>query len=155
MLTILSLVMTMVVGTIVPNVARASKGNQGSSHNNDKVSPDLRDKVRNNRNDETVKVILQLDGNMSGNLNALLRSNGVKVKKQFAAFNSFAVELPASVVESLSHFSEVSFVSVDSEVLSLGGHVAHTSGADNVRSIGTDGALDGNGVGIAIVDSGI
>ena len=32
---------------------------------------------------QMVKVILQLDGKMSGQLNALLRSNGVKVKKQF------------------------------------------------------------------------
>ena len=47
------------------------------------------------------------------------------------------------------------FISLDSEVMTLGGHVAHTSGADNVRSMSTDGALDGNGIGIAIVDSGI
>jgi len=102
-----------------------------------------------------VKVILQLDGHMSGQLNALLRSNGVKVKKKFANFNAFAVELPLNVVDSLSHFSEVSFISVDSEVQSLGGHVAHTSGADNVRLMSSSGALMGNGVGIAIVDSGI
>src|SRR6185369_2297190 len=35
------------------------------------------------------------------------------------------------------------------------GHIAHTTGTDNVRSLSNDGALDGSGVGIAILDSGI
>jgi hypothetical protein len=52
-------------------------------------------------------------------------------------------------------FPEVGFVSVDSEVRSLGGHVSITTGTDNVRPLASDGALDGNGIGIAIVDSGI
>jgi hypothetical protein len=72
----------------------------------------------------------------------IAQSNGVKVKKSFANFNAFAVELPLNVVDSLSHFSEVSFISVDSEVQSLGGHIAHTSGADNVRPMSNDGALN-------------
>ena len=84
-----------------------------------------------------------------------MASNGVKIRKHFDNLNSFALELPARVVDVLSTFPEVAFISVDSEVLTLGGHVAHTSGADNVRSMSTDGALDGNGIGIAIVDSGI
>ena len=33
--------------------------------------------------------------------------------------------------------------------------MAHTTGADNVRTMSADGALDGNGIGIAILDSGI
>src|SRR6185369_7891319 len=40
-------------------------------------------------------------------------------------------------------------------VKTLGGHIAHTTGTDNVRSMSADGELDGNGIGIAIVDSGI
>ena len=85
---------------------------------------------------------------MSNELNALLRSNGVKVKKRFAELNSLAIDLPASVVDSLTQFEEVEFVSVDSEVRSFGGHAAHTSGADNVRSMATSGSLDGSGIGM-------
>src|SRR6185369_5389619 len=91
----------------------------------------------------------------SGQLNALLASNGIKIRKHFDKLNSFALEVPSSIVETLSSFSEVSFISVDSEVRSFGGHVAHTTGTDNVRAMSNDGALDGNGVGIAILDSGI
>ena len=82
-------------------------------------------------------------------------ANGVKIRKHFNNLNSFALELPTRVVDALSTFPEVAFISLDSEVRTLGGHVAHTSGADNVRSMSADGALDGNGIGIAIVDSGI
>ena len=117
-----------------------------------KLAQDLREKARGN---ETLKVILQLNGSMSGELNALLNSNGVRIKKRFAALNTLALELPSSVVESLNQFEEIEFVSVDSEIRSFGGHVAHTSGADNVRTMATTGALDGSGIGIAIIDSGI
>src|SRR5258705_1116267 len=156
-LTSLSLGLTMVNSTVMTNIASAAPKNGShdqNARNGNRVSPDLRDQAT-NRGQSLVKVILQLNDKMSVQLNALLRSNGVKVKKQFVNFNSFAVDLPANLVDVLSNFPEVSFISIDSEVRSLGGHIAHTSGADNVRSMSSDGALDGNGVGIAIVDSGI
>jgi subtilisin family serine protease len=145
----------MLGGSILPTVASAaSKDKSLENFGHSKVASDLKEKAQHGGT-ETVKVILQLDGKMSGPLNALLHSNGVKIKKQFANFNSFSVELPANVVSSLANFPEVGFVSVDSEVRSLGGHVSITTGTDNVRSLAADGALDGNGIGIAIVDSGI
>src|ERR1700741_3725034 len=39
--------------------------------------------------------------------------------------------------------------------MTIGGNVARTTGNDNVRTMATDGELDGSGIGIAIVDSGI
>src|SRR5258705_4646016 len=156
-LTSLSLGLTMVNSTVMTNIASAAPKNGSHDHNarkSNKVGPDLRDQMAHG-GQSLVKVILQLNDKMSGQLNALLRGNGVKVKKQFVNFNSFSVDLPANLVDVLSNFPEVSFISIDSEVRSLGGHIAHTSGADNVRSMSSDGALDGNGVGIAIVDSGI
>ncbi len=120
------------------------------------MASDLRQQMRASKSgQDTLEVILQLDYKVSAPLYAFLTGNGVKIKKQFAHFNSFAIELPANVIDSLSLFPEVKFVSIDSEVRSLGGHIAHTTGADNARSMGADGCLDGNGIGIAIVDSGI
>src|SRR4029453_10927418 len=120
-----------------------------------KVAPDLGELAHGALQDATLKVIIQLNDEMSGQLDWLLRSNGVKIKKRFAALNTLAVELPASVVDSLEQFDEIEFVSVDSETRSFGGHVSHTTGADNVRSMTTTGAIDGTGIGIAIIDSGI
>jgi len=120
-----------------------------------KVASDLGDLLSSKSSDATVKVILQLNSKPSGQLNALLAANGVKIRRHFDNLNSFALELPGRVVNSLSSFPEVSFVSLDSEVKTLGGHIARTTGTDNVRTMSTDGALDGSGVGIAILDSGI
>ena len=137
-------------GTLTGNNAGNSKG---ATHDN--ISSDLRDQLNNESGNKLVSVILQLDAKPTGQLNALLNSNGVHIRKQFTSLDSFALELPLNVVNALSQFPEVSFVSVDGEVKTLGGHVAHTTGADNVRSMSSDGALDGSGIGIAILDSGI
>ena len=132
---------------------KGAQNDKGAKHN--KIASDLLDQLGNESPSKLVKVILQLDGKPTGQLNALLSSNGVKIKKQFANLDSFALELPLNVVNALSQFPEVGLVSVDSEVMTLGGHVAHTTGADNVRAMSADGALDGSGIGIAILDSGI
>ncbi len=157
----LTLGISLLGGLIFTNPAAAKNDSDRSRSlkNVDKVASNLRENMRKGRSAEgLVNVILQLDGEMSVPLNALLKSNGIKIKKQFTQFNSVAVELPANVVDALAMFPEVSFLSDDSEVRSFGGHAAHTTGADNVRSLGsasTSGTLDGGGIGIAIIDSGI
>ena len=152
LLAILALAVTLST-TLFPTVVNAGP-NSPEGKGYDKVASDLREFVRKDAGPK-VTVILQLNGSMSGQLNALLRSNGVKVNKHFVNLDAFAVEIPPSVVESLASFPEVSFVSLDSEIRTMGGHVAHTTGADNVRSMSVDGGLDGSGIGIAIIDSGI
>src|SRR3954447_11547530 len=129
------------------------KGSKSATPN--KVASDLHDMLGRKNSSSLVKVILQLSAKPSGQLNALLSANGVKIRRHFDNLNSFALELPANVVDALSNFPEVAFISIDSEVMSMGGHIARTTGTDNVRSLSADGALDGSGVGIAIVDSGI
>ena len=119
-----------------------------------KVASDLADSLKKKSSDSLVKVILQLNQKPSGQLNSLLASNGVKIRRHFDNLNSFALELPGNVVNALSNFPEVAFISLDSQVMTLG-HIAHTSGTDNVRTMASDGGLDGSGIGIAIVDSGI
>ncbi len=128
LLTSLTLGPSVFGGSLLAGIANA-KGKANSrdkkSRKHDKVASDLRERLASR---STVKVILQLDGKPSGQLNALLASNGIKIRKHFDKLNSFAIELPTSVVDSLSEFPEVSFVSVDSEIRSFGGHVATTTG---------------------------
>ena len=77
------------------------------------------------------------------------------LKSIFKNFNSLAIDLPVDVVDELSSLDEVRFISTDDEVVSLG-HVTSTTGADDVRTQSTTSTpLDGTGIGIAIVDSGI
>ncbi|HEY6230682.1 MAG TPA: S8 family serine peptidase, partial [Pyrinomonadaceae bacterium] len=143
-------------GALLATVQAKGKGLDSSKNQKpNKVASDLGDLLSKKSSESLVKVILQLNSKPSGQLNSLLAANGVKIRRHFDNLNSFALELPANVVNSLSSFPEVSFVSLDSEVRTLGGHISRTTGTDNVRSLSNDGALDGNGIAIAIVDSGI
>src|SRR6266550_717905 len=100
--------------------------------NSDKVANNLRRHVSAGST-ETVNVILQLNGPVSGRLNALLNSNGIHVKQLFKNFNSSAVELPAGVIAELASYDEVQFISLDNQIVSMG-HVSSTTGADDVRT---------------------
>src|SRR2546426_5723183 len=98
---------------------RASAAPQGGGKKASKVSSDLSGR----KGGETVKVILQLGGKMSGQLNALLSRNDVHVKSSFKNFNAQAIEMPASIVDQVAAFDEVSYISVDRETMATG-HVS-------------------------------
>ncbi|HKP73174.1 MAG TPA: S8 family serine peptidase, partial [Pyrinomonadaceae bacterium] len=123
-----------------------------------KVSPDLLDAVRKpSKQDRLVKVILQLNTNKSGAvIDLLLQSYGARTTRQFLKLNARAVELPARAVEALASHGELGFISPDRESVPAG-HVSLTTGADAVRDMsGTKGTeLDGTGIGIAVLDSGM
>jgi serine protease AprX len=124
-----------------------------------KISPDLRDEeYRAKSSDESISVILQFKGPVSEALTALLSRSGVKVTNQFSKLNTIAVDLPASVINELAYFDEVSYASPDSEIKVLG-HINNTTGADLVRAqsnaSGSSYTLNGTGIGIAVVDSGM
>jgi hypothetical protein len=154
-LTGLSLILSLCGGILVSDNAKAAPkdGPQRPSRHR-KVASDLRERMQQNNGGDNVDVILQLNGEMSSELEAMLRSSGVRIKKHFNSFAAHAVQLPASLVDSLAGFPALDFAA-DSEVKALGGHVAHTTGADDARTYATTGSFDGAGVGIAIVDSGI
>ena len=138
-------------GIMVGNRAKAQ-----STAKPAKVSSDLSAKAHSLTNTDTVKVIVQLCAPMSSSLNSLLNSNGVHVRKTFQNLGAHAVEMPASIVDSVAAFDEVSFVSFDRPTQSTG-HLSATTGADAVRTttgINVSG-VDGTGIGIAVLDSGI
>ncbi|MEP6850574.1 MAG: S8 family serine peptidase, partial [Acidobacteriota bacterium] len=122
----------------------------------DKVAADLRSRIRFTRSgSEEVPVIIQLNGPPQLGLRALLQRSGIRVRGNFDKFNMISLDLPARVVDELASFPEVSVVDNDSKVRVLG-HVTTTTGAEQVRgALGGTSVLDGTGVGIAIIDSGI
>src|SRR5215207_4340544 len=125
--------------------------------NRDKVSSALRERAgRGKDGGETEQVVVRLNGKMSGGLNSLLSRNGAHVKKELKALGMAVVELPLSAVEELASFEEVSFVSADAETEVLG-HVSKATGAAAAaaQTYSTVTKLDGTGVGIAVIDSGV
>src|SRR5262245_52366080 len=95
LLTSLSVGPMLLGGSLLTSVHAKGNGPVQSDKNTpNKVASDLGDLLRHKSSDSMVKVILQLNQKPTGQLNALLATNGVKIKKHFDNLNSFALELP-------------------------------------------------------------
>jgi subtilisin family serine protease len=102
--------------------------------------------------------VVELSGRPSGQLTAFLNRNNVhRGRKIGHCSNALSLTLPFSMVAELASFPEVLHVSAN-EVVTATGHVSATTGADAGRQQASSagyGSIDGSGIGIAILDSGI
>jgi subtilisin family serine protease len=154
-LTLLLLLSLCLGGTAVPAAAAEGKGREGRrAEGGHKVSPRLRER----RADASgrVEVIIQLEGKMSSGLKDMLKRYGANVRKELRAVGAAVVALPPSALDELERFEEISFVTPDEETQVLG-HVSRTTGTDAAAAqpFTSISELNGTGVGIAVVDSGI
>src|SRR5262249_13536591 len=124
----------------------------------EKWSSDLQELARaRNESAKRVDVVIQTADTQNTALLQLLSESGAKIKSVQNQLGSIVIEAPVSVVEQLANNSSTSFLSLDREVRSQG-QLSLTTGADAVRSLISSGdtrTLDGSGIGIAILDSGI
>jgi serine protease AprX len=153
---ILSVLAMMILLPIFPNSFLVNA--QNTAPNVEKVSPDAHDYVKKTGR-TTVEVIIQLKTPPSPLLSAFMRVGGIRVKGFFDSLGAFAVELPVSLLAQVASFPEVESITRDRETFSTG-HVTVTTGAEQIRSLPSlDGrstmTVDGSGVGIAVLDSGI
>jgi serine protease AprX len=130
----------------------------GASHK--KISDDLQGTIGKEPN-KKVKIIVQTDAGPSTALVSSIGSSGGNVRRSYKNLNAVAVEIPAKAVEALASRKDIKFVSLDAAT-QVAGHLEATTGTDQARNYwnssnggGTFGPLDGAGVGIAILDSGI
>ena len=130
--------------------AESSTGNQ----NRRKISKDILKKLADGRGSESVRVIVQPTANWD--LDPELETAGGTNIRRFSNFPVRVVTLSANAAAALASRNDVSYVSLNRDVRPMG-HVSATTGADQVRtSTGTNvSGLDGTGVGIAVIDSGI
>jgi subtilisin family serine protease len=139
-------------------VSRAQRG----AHHAEKISPELRALLRASGGGSRVNVIVQQSDATGPNLDALLNRFGGRITRKFGKLKAQAVSLPPQAIEALAARGDVRYVSPDREV-GAAGHVEATTGTGEVRvqslisllGITTTTTLDGEGVGIAVVDSGI
>ena len=125
----------------------------------DKIAPDVRALIQKAKSStEPVRVVMQLRGNPSLGLAKTLEGNDIKGKKFFRNLNIYVFEIPAGKVEQAAAYAEVSYIAGDNPFRSLG-HVTATTGVDAIPvSSGNktnSTAINGAGIGIAIVDSGL
>ena len=124
---------------------------------NSKISPDLQPLLANPSN--TVKVIVQYNspqgcsggGLLGGLLCPVLNLLGGVVNVVFTLINGVAGTMQAGQVVSLSNQSNVAYISLDRPV---NASLDYTGDAVNAPYAWNSG-LDGTGIGIAVIDSGI
>src|ERR1044072_9182444 len=137
--------------------ARAANTSLTSS-SNAKISPDLQKLILSGNGDARVKVIVQSKTSSPGLLGGLLNSVGGLLVSVLSNLNIRIIEVEANSVEVLASDPDVAYISLDAAVTSSG-HVTNTTGAQQVRAqkslLGLNNTLDGSGITIAVLDSGI
>jgi len=102
-----------------------------------------------------VKVIVQLNGPLTFTLKTLILAIGGQITDTYENFDTIAVNLPASSLLQLLTLPGVTYVSPDRAVAMMG-HLSATTGADAARNASLlSPGLDGSGIGVAVLDSGI
>ncbi|HYO62076.1 MAG TPA: S8 family serine peptidase [Pyrinomonadaceae bacterium] len=140
-------------GRAVAESGRSHRESLPAHQQKEKVSPDLREQARAARRGERVRVVVQHRDVMDGEQEEEIRRHGGSVKEKFESLGMRTVELPAQAVEALAAREDVEFVSPDREMVSFG-HLKATTGGLVQNPLGK-GTLDGNGVAIAVFDSGV
>ncbi|MFP5264345.1 MAG: S8 family peptidase [Blastocatellia bacterium] len=154
----LVLLSALMAGVTPERVFRASA--QAAGPDARKLSDDLRATVGKDPN-KRLKVIIQTNAAPSRALVYSVGNSGGSVKKSYRNLNAIAVEIPAKAVEALASRKDIKFASLDATTR-VAGHLETTTGTDQARNYwnssndgGSLGALDGSGIGIAILDSGV
>ena len=135
----------------------ATKSQQAvKSTSRSKTSPDLRMKKNNGRGNDLVRVIIQPASVVAGrDIDTELVGLAGRNVRKFRQLGFRVANMSANAALALAERPEVAHVSLDREVRTLG-HVSYTTGADYARTDdGVNSGVDGTGIGIAILDSGI
>jgi serine protease AprX len=114
-----------------------------------KLSPDLRKAAK---SDELIDVILQFNHPPDDHNYKFLKLNGAKIRLKFNSINGASARIPASMLPLLQAHPEIAYVTPDRPVEMTYDETASTVMADVAAQ---QFKLDGSGVGVAVVDSGI
>jgi len=120
-----------------------------------KISRDIADKVAQGKGADLVRIIVQPVNQADATLDSALEVSGSNIRKLKSAPTRI-ITVPVQAALAIASRSDVAYVSMNRDVQPMG-HVSSTTGADQVRATpnSTSSTLDGTGIGIAILDSGI
>src|SRR5687767_8092117 len=120
----------------------------------EKLSDELREVIEAPGAPATVKVILQVSDLNIPELRAKLAKWGVTASTDIAGFKTLAVEIPNTAVSELASSEWAKYVSLDRPLKGLG-HVETTIGEHAMLANPRNAGMDGTGIGVAVLDSGI
>src|SRR5215467_2511572 len=137
---------------------RAASAAPAQNLSSNKISPDLQQLILSGPGDARVKVIVQSVPSSSGGLlGGLLNTVGGLLVNVLSSLNIQIVDVAANDVQLLAADPSVAYVSLDAPVLSSG-HLTNTTGTQQIRTQKTllgSNDIDGSGITIAVLDSGI
>lgn len=150
-----ALIRTIAAGALVALMSFPAAGDPGAAHGQGKarVSRLLEEVARVVDPDAAIPVIVQTVAEPSRGHLARLHGRGGVMKGRHAAFSGYSASLPAAQIQALSEDPEVGHVSLDVPVRAVL-DVATLAVRADVALI-ESGGLDGNGIGIAMVDTGV
>ncbi|MGI8670340.1 MAG: S8 family serine peptidase, partial [Aridibacter sp.] len=137
-------------------IAKDQKEYQKEKYRGDNVSSDIRNLMKQDPlGKKRLDVIIQAKDADNAELRKIMAENNVRFNSRIGKSDTIVVNLPLSAVEAIANSGLSNFMSPDRQMSSMG-HLEKTTGATAVRTMGNGGnSLDGTGVGIAIVDSGM
>ncbi|HVF31007.1 MAG TPA: S8 family serine peptidase, partial [Pyrinomonadaceae bacterium] len=130
------------------------------SYRGDNVSPDLREMMNEDASGKKrVDVIVQAKDADNPSLRALFESGEATITDRIGRSDTLVVNMSLTTVRDLSNSGLINYISPDRQV-AMQGHVETTTGTSQMRSQPTGfgrtaHTLDGSGVGIAVLDSGV
>ncbi|HEX8709041.1 MAG TPA: S8 family peptidase, partial [Pyrinomonadaceae bacterium] len=165
LLLVCSLLTTLGAALCVPPATHA-QGPRAERQAQGKLTQELRARFRRALpgSGERTRVILSLsDDAAAARMRVALQAAGANVRRELSALGVMVADVPVDKLEDLAAQAEVSWLSEDGEVRSLAtpdntSHIEVTTGANQVLPSGNSAQADGgagNGIGIAVLDSGI
>ena len=142
------LTLTVLIALLIPSFGQA---------NSAKLAPELQGLAP----DATVDVIIQFKQTPTALQHATVSALGGQLKRNLDIIRGAHYSVPARQLEALSNDPEIVFISADRAVFATGSVAPYTGNPDfGWRTAGADLAasvfgVDGTGIGIAVVDSGV
>jgi subtilisin family serine protease len=134
----------------------ASSGSISENGWRSKVSPDLLEEFDKGGDPGSLRdVIITTAGKPGSQHSSAVLASGGSVKDTYGVINGISARLPLHAIEALTRRNDFAFISKDRPI-TVFGHLENTTGAAQIRNlISSIPSLNGAGVGIAILDSGI
>ncbi|HYJ90860.1 MAG TPA: hypothetical protein VEV84_06110, partial [Pyrinomonadaceae bacterium] len=132
----------------------AGKSEDSEDYKGDNVSPDIREMMAKDPTGNTrLDVILQAKDANSPALRSILANGSAHIANRLGNTDTLVVNLPLSTILTLSNSGTINYVSPDRETHATG-FIEETTGTSLAR-LQPQGTLDGTGVGVAVLDSGL
>jgi len=125
------------------------------------IAPDLAQSMEKNSPSNIVPLVISLQGADPDFVAIRVKELGGVVRKYFRHVDHMLVELPLESVDALSGVEGIDYVAPDRTVTGVTSHLEITTGASAAYTISssnlalTTSGLDGSGVTVAVLDSGI